>query len=242
MNIKHFYKDYHNYFIRNRTSFSEDIKRLDGESQYFSKYSTDDFSFYYLRNLSQLAYTTKLIKCRDVLNGIYFGNYPIGTEFTVYKHSCKIDIILKIKLTERNKYDIFLPINNRDFLNIFLLSTQNFYITSNVILTKPIYLLYSNIKRSYHNYFFNPKYFIQKIERSNYFVYTEYFVSTNHFENTNFKDEYSMYFFYFDIDKLYGRKILRFYRNYRLKKKAKKILENDFNICKDITKTILTFL
>jgi len=242
MNIKNFYKDYHNYFIRNRNNFSEDMKILNGESQYFSKYSQKDYSFYYLRNYQQLAYTIKIIKCRDILNGIYFGNYPIGSEFTIYKKSYPLDVLLKIKLTEKNKDDIFLPINNRDFLNIFLLSSQEFYITSNRILMEPMYLIYSNIKRNFHNYFFNPKYFIQKIEKSHYFVYTEHFVSINDFENTKFQDEYSMYFFYFDIDKLYGRKILRFYRKYRFKQIAKKVLEDDYHICKDITKIILTFL
>jgi len=242
MKAKYFYKNYHNYFIKNRNKFEKDMLSLGEKSQYFSQYSEIDFSYYYIRNFSRLSNDVELLKCRDILNGIYFGNYDIGTEFIIYQESHPINILLKITLTEKNQNSIFLPIRNKEFLNIFLLSSQKFYIKSSINMREPIYLIYSNISLCYQYRILNSRYFIQKLEGMNYFTYTENFCSQNCFNNTIFTEEYNDYFFYFDVDEYYGRKILKYYRYYKLKNKILNILKDDIGICNDVSKIIVDFL
>ena len=242
MKTKYFYRNYHDFFIKNRNNFEKDMLTLGEKSQYFSDQSQLNFSFYYIRNFTIISNITELLKCRDVLNGIYFGNYDIGTEFLIYQESYPINVLLKITLTEKNKNNIFLPIMNKEFLNIFLLSTQRFFIKSNVLLTEPIFLVYSNIKLKYQYQLLSSKYFIQKLKNNNYFIYSDRFCSPNCFQNTIFTNEQSDYFFYFDVDEHYGKKILKFYRHYKLKKESLKVLKYDLNICNDISNEIIKYL
>lgn len=242
MKAKYFYKNYHNFFITNRKKFEEDMLTLGKKSQYFSEHSQNDFSFFYMINFIRTSNNVELLKCRDILNGIYFGNYNIGTEFIIYQESYPINILLKITLTEKNHKNIFLPIRNKEFLNIFLLSSQKFFIKSNVMLSEPIFMIYSNIKMNQQYQLLSSRYFIQKLERSNYLIYSEQFCSSDFFKNTIFTNEQSDYFFYFDVDEHYGKKILKYYRHYKFKKECFRILKDEINMCDDVSKEIIKFL
>jgi len=235
MNPKTFYKNYHNYFITNRRNFQKDILSLDKKILNISQYSDKGYSFYYIKKNNELTNNIELIRHRDILNGIYLGNYDIGTEFFIYQEEYPTNILLKIKLTEKNHKNIFLPIKNKEFLNLFLLS-RRFYIKSNVILTEPLIFIYSNIRLSFQYQLLSSKYFIHKLERSSYFIYE------GCSENTIFTNEKSNFYFRFNVDEYYGKKILNFYRKYKLKKECLYILTKRFNIYNDIANEIIKYL
>ena len=263
MNLKKYYSDFHSYFFSNRNKVYKILNKLKREENEMyldpvnnGNFNIDhnnnftDFYFFYIQKFHTIKrrsnftfYNDNIIIPRnlDLLTGLNFSNYDIGTEFKVFieygNTKKKINFII---LNEKNKNDIFLPINNIDFFPYFLVDENiKLSIYSNKTLDKKINLVYLKIHRDIIHKFKNYGSFLINIRNSSFINIYDYNLEIKYIKKN--KVQHNQFVFFYDVKKYYGLKILKFFKRVMLVKFLKQFLDEEYNIYKDITNIILKY-
>lgn len=262
MNLKIYFSDFHSYFFSNRDKVYKILNQLKQEESemYLETENTDsnidnnnnytDFYFFYIQKFNTIKkrsnfsfYNNNIIVPRnlDLLTGLNFSNYDIDTEFKIFiEYGNTKKKINSITLNEKNKNDIFLPINNINFFPYFLIDENiKLSIYSNKKLNKRINLVYLKLHRDIIHRFKNYGSFLINIKNNSFINIYDYNLEIKYIKKN--KIQSNEFVFFYDTEKYYGLKILKFFKRVMLTKFLKQFLYEEYDIYKDITNIILKY-
>lgn len=253
-----YYKDLHEYFIKNKSKIYNILKGLTNEiiieenDEEKKKTNNGDFSnfyFFYIQNLKPKIRRSnfRLSNVRelhikhgdDFLVGLNLSNCKIGSDIRITL--CTQNFrkkIFRVIITEKNKNNIFLPINNKNFFPFFLCNLNAKMIIQSNNNIPEIDTIYLKLHRDYSNKFFSFGNYLINLQDNTYLEITDYKVKLYFTNNEIIPNEF---LFYCNLDKYYGRKIYNYYRYYKLKRFVKQFLTYEYDLYDDITNTICKF-
>jgi hypothetical protein len=261
-NLIRYYSDFHSYYYTNRNKIYQilnKLKRDTGEMFLDTQNSNPgmdinnnftDFYFFYIQNFNTIKkrsnftfYNNNVTLPRnlDLLTGLNFSNYDIGTEFKIFLEiSNTKKKISRIILTKENKNDTFLPVNNLDLFPYFLVNENvKLSIISNKRLDKFINLIYLKIHRDISYKFKQYGSFLINIQNNSFINIQDYNAEIKFVRKKNLSS--NQFVFFYDTEKYYGLKILKFFKRVMLTKFLKQFLDDEYHVYKDITNIILKY-
>jgi len=262
MNLIRYYSDFHSYYYSNRNKIYKilnKLKRETGEMFLDTQNSNSgvdrnnnftDFYFFYIQNFNTIKkrsnfsfYNNNCILPRnlDLLTGINFSNYDIGTEFKIFLEIGNTKKkVSRVILTKENINDTFLPINNLDFFPYFLVNENiKLSIYSNKKMDKNINLIYLKIHRDIVHKFKQYGSFLINIKNNSFINIQDYNAEIKFVKKKNLVS--NQFVFFYNIERYYGTKIFKFFKRIILYKFLKEFLDEEYDVYKDITKIILKY-
>lgn len=258
--LVNYYKDIHEYYQKHKQNIYNILTGLENEiiieeNNKEEQKNDGDFSnfyFFYIQNLKvqERRGTFRLVNVRqlnitnadDFLVGLNFSKLDIGSDVRIYltqNNSRRKTQIFRTILTEKNRKNIFLPLNNKNFFPFFLLN-NNYTLTiiSNKGITS-IDAIYLKLHRNYSNKFFNFGCYLLKYTENSYFEFKDFNLNIIYNNQEILPNEF---LFYWNLEKYYGRKIFNFIKKYKLKKFIKEFVTEEYDIYDDISNTLCKFI
>lgn len=262
LNLIRYYSDFHSYYYSNRNRIYKilsKLKRETGEifldtpksnSNIDSNNNYTDFYFFYIQNFNTIKKrsnftfynnTITLPRNLDLLTGLNFSNYDIGTEFKIFLEIGNTKKkISRVILTKENKNNTFLPVNNLDFFPYFLVNENiKLSIISNKKLNKNINLIYLKIHSDISNKFKQYGSFLINIQNNSFINIQDYNAEIKFVRKKNLTS--NQFVFFYNIEKYYALKIYKFLKKCILSNFLKEFIDDEYNIYKDITNIILKY-
>lgn len=254
-----YYKNIHKYFIKNKEYIYNVLKGLENEiviqeTKNYQEEEENDFSnfyFFYIQTLNNINLQRRsglilkksnnlVIKNEDdFLVGLNFSNCEINSEIRIYLNTLNFrKKIFNTKITEKNKNNIFLPINNKDFFPYFLTNRDSQLIIHSNKNIQKIDVIYLKLHRNYSTKFLNFGSVITNFQGNTYLEFKDYHLKMKFCQ----KPIPNFLVFYWDQDKYYGRKILNYYKNYKIKEQVKELLEENYDYYDDISNLLCKFI
>jgi len=253
-----YYKNIHKYFMKNKEYIYNVLKGLENEvviqnvEEETVEGDFSNFYFFYIQTVHNINLQRRsglIIKKNnyvelknddDFLVGLNFSNIKVGSEIRIYvKTYNSKKMLYNTIITEENKHNIFLPVNNKEFFPYFLTNRDcSVIVQSNNNITK-LDLIYLKLHRNFSNKFINYGNFLINLKGNTFLEFKDYNLKIR-FINNDIKP--NMFVFYWNLDKYYGRKIFNMYKKYKIKKQVKKLLEDNYNYYEDVSNLVCKFI
>lgn len=254
-----YYKDIHEYYHKHKQNIYNILRGLDNEIiiQEDDKKDNDEnngdfsnFYFFYIQTLKPITkrktFRLKNVKeikinnADDFLVGLNFSKCEIGSDIRINLNVNNLrKKIFRVIITEKNKNNLFYPINNKNFFPYFL-SNENVKLTIQSNKNIPeVDCIYLKLHRNYSNKFFNFGSFVLNFRDNTYLEFKDFSVRMLHSYQEIYPNEF---LFFWNIDKYYGRKIFNFIKKCKLKRFVKNFISNEYNIYDDISNTLCKFI
>lgn len=245
--ILNYYKDLHKYFNNNNQNIYKILKNLKNEIIIQdNKEEEGDFSnfyFFYIQNIKPIKknlFQLVINNANDFLTGLNFSKCDIGSDIRIILTGNNIrKKIFRILINKKNKDNIFYPINNKDFFPFFLTNDNVKLILQSNKHLKEIDCIYIKLHRDYSNKFLNFGSYILNFRDNTYFEFKDYNVKILHSNKEIYPNNF---LFYWNLNKYYGIKILKFFKLCLLKKEIKKTLIKEYNLYDDIINILCNFI
>lgn len=253
-----YYKKIHKYFLNKKDYIYNVLKGLNNEiiiekdereNKIEDEYDFSNYYFFYIQNITNNIHRKSGMKIKrtnlditnavDFLVGLNFNNLPINSNIRIFLTFGNIrKNILNVTITEQNKNNIFLPINNKDFFPYFLVNRNvKMTVFSDKELTQ-IDCIYLKLHSNYSNKFLNfPSYLLNSHENT-YYEFKDYNIKIKYLNGNIIPNNYM---FYFNVDKYYGRKIFNFFKKIKMKNELKRVMEKN-GFYKDINNFLSNFI
>lgn len=253
-----YYKNIHKYYIKNKNKIYNILKGLDNqiiiEDDKNNENNENDFSnfyFFYIQNIKSKREIIRnsfrlnnskqiyIKKNNDFLVGLNFSKCEIGSQLDIFVVSNINKKIFNLKITEKNKNNIFLPINNKNFFPFFLVNDNlKLIIYSNKNIPE-IDAIYLKLHQNYSNKFLNYGNYLINLNKNIYIEFNNYNVRII---AENYKIFPNEFIFYWDLENYYSTKIYKYIKKYKLKKTLKQYIDENHNIYKDISNIICKYI
>lgn len=252
-----YYKEIYKYYNKNKEKVYSILKGLTNEiiieENDKNKEESGNFSnfyFFYIQNIKPRVRRSnfrlvnvkdiEIIKSDDFLVGLNFSKCKIGSDIRIILATQNFKKkIFRIILTEKNKDNIFLPINNKEFFPFFLSNNNIKLIIQSNFKIPEIDTIYLKLHRNYSIKFLNFASYIINLNHNTYLEFKDYNIKMI-FNNNRIIP--NCFLFYWDLERYYGRRIFNYIKKYKIKKYIKNHIEKEYNIYDDITKTLCKFI
>lgn len=252
-----YYKDIYTYYQKNKQNVYNVLKGLtnqiiieENDDNQEDGVDFSNFYFFYIQNIKPRIKRSnfRLVNVKDIeiknsddfLVGLNFSKCKIGSDIRIVLHGQNFKKkITRIILTEKNKNDIFLPVNNKEFYPFFLSNNNTKLIVQSDNKISEIDTIYLKLHRDYSTKFLNFATYLMNINNNTYIQFSNYNVKLL-FENDRIIP--NEFLFYWDLEKYYGRKIFNSIKKYKIKKYVKKFIEEEYNLYDDVSNTLCKFI